>query len=85
MNAAKDRKTTDMRAYLEGADRRALLNSLRYTEDMSIKVSPSMMRHIADFAKKHGVNKSEVIRACVNESLDTLDKKLTRKARNLAR
>ena len=85
MNAAKDRKTTDMRAYLEGPERHALLNSLRYTEDMSIKVSPSMMRHITSFAKRHGVNKSEVIRACVNESLETLDKKLTRKARNLAR
>ena len=85
MNAAKDRKTNDMRAYLEGTERQALINNLRYTEDMSIKVSPPMIRDIAAFAEKHGVNKSEVIRACVNESLETLDKRLTRAKRNLAR
>ena len=84
MNAAKDRKTNDMRAYLDGPERQALINNLRYSEDISIKVSPPMIRDIAAFAKKHGVNKSEVIRACVNEALPKLDRELTRKARDLS-
>ena len=41
MNAAKDRKTTEHARLPRGyPERHALLNSLRYTEDMSIKVSP---------------------------------------------
>lgn len=85
MNAAKDRKATSIHAYLDGRDRQALLENARYTEDMSIKIAPAMLQDIKTFAERHGVNLSQVLRACVNEALPRLDAELTRKARDLSR
>ena len=81
MNAAKDRKTKNMRGYLDGNTRQSFLENARYTEDMSIKISPAMLHDMKIFAERHGVNLSQVFRACVNEALPRLDAELTRKAK----
>ena len=85
MNAAKDRTTRNILGYIEGAGRATHISRSRFTKELTIKVTPEMCDEIDLFANRHGVNRSEAVRAMIQRSMADLDKELTRKARNLAR
>ena len=84
MNAAKDRKTDDIRAYLDRSQRDALTSQARFTEILNVPVTPTMRSDIEYFSEKHGVSKAQAVRMMVHRSMANLDKELTRKARDLS-
>ena len=82
---ARDRKPTDIAAYLETKDRSAHIARTRFTEAITIKVSPLMRNAIKAFGEKHGLSMSEVFRTVLDRDLVRLDKELTRKEKDLSR
>ena len=84
MNAAKDRKTDDIRAYLDSSQREVVTSQARFTEVLNVTVTPAMRSDIERFSEKHGVNKAQAVRMMIHRSMANLDKELTRKARDLS-
>ena len=85
MNAAKERKTTNPRAYSSPNDYHAMTATQRFTEKVNLTITPAMRADIENFSQKHGLNLSESIRRMIIRSIGELDKELTQKARALAR
>ena len=61
MNAAKDRKTDDIRAYIDISQREAITSQARFTETLNVTVTPAMRSDIERFSEKHGVNKAQAV------------------------
>ena len=85
MNAAKDRRSPSILAYLEGSDRSAHIARTRFNENLTITVSADMKNAVERFAQKHRINRSEAVRALITEALPRLDSELDRKAKHLGR
>ena len=85
MNVAKDGRSQNILGYLEGKDRATHVARNRFNTEITVKMTPEMKREVQFFAEKHGINRSEAVRAMIQRAITALDRELTQKRKNLAR